>query len=66
MQEIDMRSNAMSYNRCMCRNCHSVYAPMIASDEELEKVPCPSCGKKELTITEPLSFSEMSSLFQGG
>ncbi len=56
----------MSYNKCVCQHCNSVFATMIETEEEIGKESCPSCGRKELTITEPLSFTELSSLFQGG
>ncbi len=61
-----MKSNTMSYNKCVCQHCNSVFATMIETEEEIGKESCPSCGRKELTITEPLSFTELSSLFQGG
>ncbi len=56
----------MSYNRCVCQKCGNNYATAIANDIELQKEACPNCGEKQLKITEPLSFSEISSLFYGG
>lgn len=56
----------MSYNRCICQKCGSNFATMIDNNLELEKEACPKCGEKQLKISEPLSFSEISSLFYGG
>lgn len=56
----------MSYNRCVCGKCGSNFATVIQTDDELKKEACPSCGEKELTITAPLSFQEVSGLFSGG
>jgi predicted nucleic acid-binding Zn-ribbon protein len=56
----------MSYNKCICQKCGSVFASMIDSEEDIKKEACPNCGEKKLSITGPLSFDELSSLFQGG
>lgn len=61
-----MINQTMSYNRCICQKCGSVFASMIDSEEDIKKEACPNCGEKKLSITGPLSFDELSSLFQGG
>jgi Zn finger protein HypA/HybF involved in hydrogenase expression len=61
-----MEVDIMSYNKCICKKCESQYATMIDNEQELQNEPCPKCGEKKLKISDPLSFSEMSSLFYGG
>lgn len=56
----------MSYNKCVCQVCGSQYATMIPNDLELQKEACPGCGAKQLKILEPMSFSEVNSLFYSG
>ncbi len=56
----------MSYNRCECQKCGSLFATMIDSDAEIQKETCPKCGEKKLKLTGPMSFSEISSLFYSG
>lgn len=61
-----MQNGTMSYSKCACQNCGSQYATQINDEAELQKESCPKCGEKKLTITGPMSFSEISSLFGGG
>lgn len=56
----------MSYNKCICQKCGSQYATVMSTDEELIKEPCPKCGERQLKMSGPMSFSEISSLFAGG
>ena len=56
----------MSYNRCVCQKCGGQFATMIDNDFEIQNEPCPKCGEKQLKIAGTMSFSEISSLFQGG
>jgi DNA-directed RNA polymerase subunit RPC12/RpoP len=56
----------MSYNRCQCAKCGTLFATAIPTDEELQKEKCPHCGEKQLKIIGPMSISEISGLFSGG
>lgn len=61
-----METGALAYNKCVCENCANQYATMISNEAELKKEACPNCKQNKLKISEPLSFSEINSLFYGG
>jgi len=56
----------MSYNKCVCMKCNSQYATMIQTDDDIQKEACPQCGENQLSISGPMSVSEVSGLFSGG
>jgi predicted RNA-binding Zn-ribbon protein involved in translation (DUF1610 family) len=61
-----MEEQNMSYNKCVCMKCNSQYATMIQTDDDIQKEACPQCGENQLSISGPMSVSEVSGLFSGG